>query len=80
MGERTMADTQAFMNFLISQAVGDGAIVIAPHPEPFRPKERNFLDGIRSVPSSISAPPGKNPFVEVFARPGRWMFIWVPER
>lgn len=69
----------SYINFLTAELVRDGGVVIAPHPDPFRPKERSFLDGIRSVPSSISAPPGTNPYIAVTRRPGRWVFIWMPE-
>lgn len=74
-----MNKTDELLRFLIGTAVDEGAVVIAPHMEPFRAKERNFLDGIRSVPSSISSPPGSNPFTTVLSRPGRWMFVWIPE-
>lgn len=72
--------TDDLIRFLISTAVDDGAVIIAPHREPFRPKERNFLDGIRNTPASISAPPGTNPFTHVLRQPGRWMFVWIPEK
>lgn len=80
MGAFPVRDTDQFLNFLINHAVGDGAIVIAPHKDPFRSRQRNFLDGIRNVPASISAPPGQNPFTEILAKDGRWMFVWIPER
>lgn len=75
-----MANTMELMNFLIASAVDDGAVVIAPHAQPFRRKERAFLDGIRDVPSTISSPRGSNAFTEVLRKPGRWMFVWIPEK
>lgn len=75
-----MPKTDEFVNFLIRSAVDDGAIVISPHQEPFRPRQRSFLDGIRNIPATISSPPGTNPFTHVLGQPGRWMFVWIPER
>jgi hypothetical protein len=75
-----MNDTEQLLKYLMATAVGDGAIVIAPHKEPFRNRARNFLDGIRNVPSRIMAPPGKNPFVECLQSDGRWLFVWIPEK
>lgn len=57
----------------------EGCVVISPHQEPFMRVERSFLDGIRSVPASISAPPGVNPYGAALGRRGRWMFVWIPE-
>lgn len=74
-----MNKTDELLNYLIATSVGDGAVVIAPHREPFRFKERSFLDGIRSCPAHISAPAGVNPFTDIFGKKGRWMFVWIPE-
>ena len=71
--------TDELVRFLTGMAVQDGAVIISPHPDPFRPKERSFLDGIRTVPSSISSPPGLNPYTAVTRKPGRWMFVWIPD-
>lgn len=65
--------------FLTREMVHEGAVIIKPHPEPFRSKERSFLDGIKTVPAAISGPPGKDPFGLVFSRPGHWLFIWLPD-
>lgn len=75
-----MGNTMELMNFLIATAVDDGAVVIAPHRDPFRRRERDFLDGIRDVPSTIASPRGSNAFTEVLSKPGRWMFVWIPEK
>lgn len=68
------------VTFLTSVAVGDGAVIISPHPDPFRPFERSFLDGIRRCPATISAPAGTNPYSATLRKPGRWMFVWIPEK
>ena len=75
-----MGNTHELMNFLIATAVDDGAVVISPHREPFRRVEREFLDSIRHVPATISSPQGSNAFEQVLRKPGRWMFVWIPEK
>lgn len=75
-----MGNTAELMNFLINTAVDDGAVVIAPHVHPFRGRERDFLDGIRDIPARIQSPKGRDPFAEVLGKPGRWMFVWIPEK
>jgi hypothetical protein len=76
-----MSDTAAeILGYMTKVMVDEGAVVIQPHPEPFRAKQRNFLDGIRSVPAAISAPAGTNPFTSVLDRPGRWLFVWIPDK
>jgi hypothetical protein len=61
-------------------AVQEGAVVISPHEGPFRAKQRDFLDGIRHIPASIINPPGLNPYSAALGSPGRWIFVWVPEK
>jgi hypothetical protein len=69
-------DFVAFARMLLDE----GAVIIQPHPEPFRRVERDFLDGLRSIPASISAPPGVNPYSMALGRPGRWAIVWIPEK
>jgi hypothetical protein len=57
----------------------EGCVTISPKAEAFRPVERSFLDGIRRVPADITAPPGTNPYSAALGRPGRWLFVWIPE-
>jgi hypothetical protein len=57
----------------------EGCVTISPKAEPFRRVERSFLDGIRNIPADITAPAGVNPYGAALGRPGRWMFVWIPE-
>lgn len=70
---------EEMLSFLTRMMLDEGAVVISPHPEPFRRVERSFLDGIRGVPASVSAPPGTNPYGAALGRMGRWAFVWIPE-
>lgn len=65
---------------MLTKLMGDeGCVTISPYPSEFRAVERSFLDGIRRVPASITAPPGLNPYSAALGRPGRWLFVWIPE-
>lgn len=75
-----MSKVDEVVGFLTHVAVGDGAIIISPHAEPFRAVEKDFVDSLRHVASSISAPPGVNPYTAVTRRAGRWLFVWIPEK
>jgi hypothetical protein len=57
----------------------EGCVTISPKEEPFHAYERSFLDGVRRCPADITAPPGVNPYSAALGRPGRWLFVWVPE-
>jgi hypothetical protein len=57
----------------------EGCVVISPHQDQFLRVERSFLDGIRNVPATVSAPPGVNPYGAALGHRGRWMFVWIPE-
>lgn len=69
-----------FVGWLCTMAVQENAVVIAPHKQPFEPKQRQFLDGIRTVPARILAMPGQNPYSAAIGKPGQWVFIWVPDK
>lgn len=77
-----MADDRAedMLMFLRNMMLDEGTVIIQPHKEPFRPLERSFLDGIRKCPAAITAPPGVNPYSAALGRPGRWVFLWIPEK
>lgn len=75
-----MNPTEELISFLTRMAVDDDAITIAPRKEAFRPKQRDFLDGIRQCPARISANPGRDPFGRIVRESGQWLFIWIPER
>jgi hypothetical protein len=65
---------------MMTKLMGDeGCVTIAPKTEQFRPVERSFLDGIRRVPADITAPAGVNPYGAALGKPGRWLFIWIPD-
>lgn len=72
-------NSEDFFNWLRAMALQEGAITIAPHKEPFAHYERQFLDGLRKCPASISAPPGRDPYSMAMGKPGRWLMIWIPE-
>jgi len=73
-------DTDALIRYILMAAKADGAVVIEPHREPFRAKQRTFLDGLRTIPARITAPPG-DPFARILNENGngRWMMVWIPE-
>lgn len=73
-------DPREIVQFFTKLSLDEGCIIISPHEEPFRPVERSFLEGIRRVPADISAPPGVNPYSMALGYPGRWMFVWIPDR
>lgn len=58
----------------------EGCVVISPKADAFRPRERDFVDGLRRVPADISAPPGVNPYSYALGRMGRWIIVWVPDK
>jgi hypothetical protein len=65
---------------MLTKLMGDeGCVTISPKTEPFRAVERSFLEGIRRVPADITAPAGVNPYAAAMGRPGRWLFVWIPE-
>ena len=70
---------QDLTRFLGKMMLDEGAIVIEPYPEPFRRFEHDFLEGLRRIPASISAPPGVNPYTMAMGKPGRWMMVWIPD-
>lgn len=72
-------NTEEIVAFITGMMYDEKVVVISPHQDEFRRVERDFLDGIRRIPASISAPPGVNPYGAALGRPGRWMFVWVPE-
>ena len=65
--------------WLRTMAVQEGAVTIAPHPGPFRQYQRDFLDKLRHIPASITAPNGVNPYGAAMGKPGQWLMIWVPD-
>lgn len=71
-------DTDSLIRYILMSAKADNAVIIEPHKEPFRFKQRTFLDGLRPIPSRITAPPG-DPFQRILNEPGRWLFVWIPE-
>ena len=79
MSERGVRDPAEMVRFFTKLTLDEGCVVIAPKAERFRSMERSFLDGIRNVPADITAPPGTNPYAAALGRPGRWLFVWVPE-
>lgn len=68
-----------FYRWLAEMTVQEGGVVIAPRQEFFRKYERDFLDRLRTVPSSIVNPPGTNPYSMAMGKPGRWMMVWIPD-
>lgn len=66
-------------DWLRVMAVQEGAVTISPYPEPFTRYQREFLEGLRRIPASITAPPGTNPYAAAMGRPGWWLMVWVPE-
>lgn len=67
-----------FFNWLREMAKQEGAVIIAPYPEPFTSYQRQFLDGLRRCPAAITGPRGKDPFALALDQSGRWMMIWIP--
>ena len=76
---QTPNDTGQLLRWLTQMAVQDGAICIAPYPGPMAPKSRDFLEGLRRIPSAISAPPGENPYNRMLRDKGHFLIVWVPE-
>jgi hypothetical protein len=70
----------SFFQMLRKLAVDEGAICIAPHQREFRRYERDFLDRMRHIPSSISNPAGTNPYSMALGMPGRWLMVWIPDK
>jgi hypothetical protein len=77
MPERNPAEMVRFITKLMED---EGCVTISPKQEVFRSRERDFLDGIRTIAADITAPPGVNPYGAALGRPGRWLFVWIPER
>jgi hypothetical protein len=76
----TTSKADELLRFLTGVMVDEGTVIIEPRIEPFRAMQRNFLDGIRKCPARISVKPGTDPYTAVLDRPGRWLFVWVPEK
>lgn len=70
---------EEMINLIRKMMLDEGCITIAPKRDQFRTRERDFLEGIRRVPAEINAPPGTNPYTIALGRPGRWLFVWIPE-
>lgn len=66
-------------DFFARMMLDEGATVIQPYPEPFRPYQRDFLEGLRRIPAHIAAPPGRNPYSMAMGKPGRWVIAWIPD-
>lgn len=73
-------DPEQMIAFIMGMIREEGCIVIRPHREPFRVVERDFLDGLRRIPASISCPPGKNPYSYALGQPGQWLITWIPDK
>jgi hypothetical protein len=73
-------DFDNYMKVFFHEMIMEGAVIIAPRPGEFGRFEKSFLDGVRKIPSAIDAPPGVNPYGYAMGRPGRWIFLWVPEK
>jgi hypothetical protein len=71
--------SEDFFRMLREMAIQEGAVCIAPHQSVFRRYERDYLEQLRRIPSSISAPQGQNPYAMALGHPGRWLMIWIPE-
>lgn len=69
-----------FYRWLAQMAVQEGGVVISPYQNHFHRKQRDFLDLIRTVPSSIVNPPGVHPYDAATNSKGRWMFVWLPDK
>lgn len=72
-------DTDQLVRTILAAARNDGCLIIEPHREPFRNKQRSFLDGLRTSPSRISYSRPGDPFQRVLNENGRWMMIWIPD-
>lgn len=73
-------DLDAYLKVIFHEIIAEGAIIISPRPGEFRRYEDTFLDGVRRIPSVIDGPPGINPYSYALGHPGRWMFLWIPEK
>lgn len=71
-------DTDQLIRYILTAAKADGCVIIEPRKEPFRPRLRSFLDGLRPIPARITAPAG-DPFARILGGDGRWLMIWIPE-
>lgn len=70
---------QDLVNFFARMMLDEGCVVIQPRPEHFRVMERDFLEGLRRIPASVTAPPGRNPYAMAMDKPGRWIMAWIPD-
>jgi hypothetical protein len=73
-------DFDQYMQVIMHEMVAEGAVLIAPRPGEFGRFEGSFIDGLRRVPAVIDGPPGRDPFAYAMGRPGRWLFLFLPER
>lgn len=74
------ANPQDMVSFLRRVMTDEDGITIAPKEQPFRAYMANFLQGVRKVPADVSAPPGVDPYSYPMNTPGRWIFVFIPER
>lgn len=73
-------DLDNYLKVIFHEVISEGAIIISPRPGEFGRFERSFLDGIRRVPAVIDGPPGIDPYAYALGRPGRWLFLWIPDK
>lgn len=71
---------EQYLQVLLHEMKQEGAIVISPRPGEFTRFEQSFLDGVRKIPAVIDQPPGVNPYTYALGKPGRWVFLWVPDK